>query len=182
MPIHLDLDSHALRVVRAVADHGTHHRRRRGRSATASPRSASTSNGSKPASACRSSPASAAGSRLTEAGRVLARHASTVTTALDAAAGELADLSGLRSGRVRLAAFPSASSTIVPRLLADDGGHASRRADHLHGGRTAGGRAVGAHAGRRPRDHVQLPGRPRRPAPGERARARRRARSGATRW
>jgi DNA-binding transcriptional LysR family regulator len=54
---------------------------------------------------------------LTEAGRVLARHASTVTTALDAAAGELADLSGLRSGRVRLAAFPSASSTIIPRLL-----------------------------------------------------------------
>ncbi|MDY0909441.1 LysR family transcriptional regulator [Microbacterium sp. CFBP9034] len=57
--------------------------------------------------------------RLTEAGRILARHAPTVTTALDAAAGELAELRGLRAGRVRLVGFPSASPTIVPRLLAD---------------------------------------------------------------
>ncbi|MDL9980107.1 LysR family transcriptional regulator [Microbacterium candidum] len=57
--------------------------------------------------------------RLTEAGRVLARHAPAVTTALDAAAGELAELRGLRSGRVRMAGFPSASPTLVPRLLAD---------------------------------------------------------------
>ena len=57
--------------------------------------------------------------RLTEAGRVLARHAPSVTSALDAAAGELAELRGLRSGRVRLVAFPSASPTIVPRLLAE---------------------------------------------------------------
>jgi DNA-binding transcriptional LysR family regulator len=57
--------------------------------------------------------------RLTEAGRVLARHAPAVTTALDAAAGELAELRGLRAGRVRLVGFPSASSTIVPRLLTD---------------------------------------------------------------
>lgn len=59
------------------------------------------------------------GVRLTEAGRVLARHAPAVTTALDAAAGELAELRGLRSGRVRLVGFPSASPTIVPKLLAD---------------------------------------------------------------
>ena len=59
------------------------------------------------------------GVRLTDAGRVLARHASAVTTALDAAAGELAELRGLRAARVRLTAFPSASPTIVPRLLAD---------------------------------------------------------------
>jgi molybdate transport repressor ModE-like protein len=57
--------------------------------------------------------------RLTEAGRVLARHAPAVTTALDAAAGELAELRGLRAGRVRLVAFPSASPTVVPRLLMD---------------------------------------------------------------
>ena len=57
--------------------------------------------------------------RLTEAGRVLARHAPAVTTALDAAAGELAELRGLRAGRVRLIAFPSASPTVVPRLLSD---------------------------------------------------------------
>jgi len=56
---------------------------------------------------------------LTDAGRILARHAPAVTTALDAAAGELAELRGLRAGRVRLVGFPSASPTIVPRLLAD---------------------------------------------------------------
>ena len=36
---------------------------------------------------------------------------------MDAANGELAELVGLRTGTVRLAAFPSASSTLVPRLL-----------------------------------------------------------------
>ncbi|MDJ0378625.1 LysR family transcriptional regulator [Cryobacterium sp. PH31-L1] len=58
------------------------------------------------------------GVRLTEAGLVLARHAVTVATALDAAAGEIAELQGLRSGLVRLVAFPSASATLVPNLLA----------------------------------------------------------------
>ena len=58
------------------------------------------------------------GVRLTEAGLVLARHAVTVATALDAAAGEIAELQGLRSGLVRLVAFPSASATLVPGLLA----------------------------------------------------------------
>lgn len=57
--------------------------------------------------------------RLTEAGRILSRHAPAVTTALDAAAGELAELRGVRSGRVRLVAFPSASPSVLPRLLAD---------------------------------------------------------------
>lgn len=57
--------------------------------------------------------------RLTEAGRILARHAPAVTTALDAAVGELAELRGVRAGRVRLVAFPSASPSVVPRLLAD---------------------------------------------------------------
>ncbi|TQJ31879.1 DNA-binding transcriptional LysR family regulator [Microbacterium sp. SLBN-146] len=61
------------------------------------------------------------GVRLTEAGMVLARHAPAVTTALDAAAGEIAELRGLRSGRVRLVGFPSASPTVVPRILADLG-------------------------------------------------------------
>lgn len=55
--------------------------------------------------------------RLTEAGRVLARHAPAVTTALDAAAGELAELRGLRAGTVRLVGFPSATPTILPRVL-----------------------------------------------------------------
>lgn len=56
--------------------------------------------------------------RLTEAGRILARHAPAVTTALDAAAGELAALRGLHRATVRLVGFPSASPTIVPRMVA----------------------------------------------------------------
>jgi DNA-binding transcriptional LysR family regulator len=56
--------------------------------------------------------------RLTEAGSLLATHALAITSAMDAAEGDLADLAGLRTGMVRLAAFPTASSTIVPRLLA----------------------------------------------------------------
>jgi molybdate transport repressor ModE-like protein len=56
--------------------------------------------------------------RLTEAGALLARHALAITSAMDVAEGDLADLAGLRTGTVRLAAFPTASSTIVPRLLA----------------------------------------------------------------
>ncbi|MGR2751436.1 LysR family transcriptional regulator [Agromyces arachidis] len=58
------------------------------------------------------------GIRLTPAGRVLARHGAAVATALEAARGELADLRGLRSGQVRLTAFPSASPTLVPAFMA----------------------------------------------------------------
>lgn len=56
--------------------------------------------------------------RLTEAGHVLARHAITVLAALDAAEEEVAAIAGLRAGRVRLMAFPSASATLVPKALA----------------------------------------------------------------
>ncbi|WP_277455129.1 LysR family transcriptional regulator [Janibacter sp. DB-40] len=56
--------------------------------------------------------------RLTEAGSVLARHAAPVLAALDAAEEEVAAIAGLRSGRVRLMAFPSSSVTLVPRALA----------------------------------------------------------------
>lgn len=55
--------------------------------------------------------------RLTEAGRILARHAASITTALGAVAGELAELGGGRTGTVRLVGFPSASPTVLPRLM-----------------------------------------------------------------
>jgi len=57
------------------------------------------------------------GVRLTEAGRALASHAVTILNAVDAASTELAELAGLSSGTIRLAAFPTASSTLVPRLI-----------------------------------------------------------------
>ncbi len=113
----LDLDSHSLRVVNAIAEHG---------SITAA---AVALGYSQPAISQHLKRLEARigmpaverigrSVRLTEAGHVLARYALPVISALDAAAGELAELTGLRAGRVRLAAFPSASPTIVPRLLA----------------------------------------------------------------
>jgi DNA-binding transcriptional LysR family regulator len=54
------------------------------------------------------------GIRLTDAGRLLAERAAEVIGRLDAAESELAAYSGLRAGRLRLAAFPSALGTIVP--------------------------------------------------------------------
>ena len=53
------------------------------------------------------------GLALTDAGQVLLRHADTVAAGLTAADQAMADLAGLRIGRVRLAAFPSASATLV---------------------------------------------------------------------
>lgn len=58
------------------------------------------------------------GIRLTDAGRLLAERAAEVIGRLDAAENELAVYSGLRAGRLRLAAFPSALSTLVPSAAA----------------------------------------------------------------
>jgi DNA-binding transcriptional LysR family regulator len=58
------------------------------------------------------------GIRLTDAGRLLAERAGEIIGRLDAAENELAAYSGLRAGRLRLAAFPSALATIVPAAAA----------------------------------------------------------------
>ncbi|MFC4115339.1 LysR family transcriptional regulator [Nonomuraea zeae] len=55
------------------------------------------------------------GIRLTEAGRLLAERAAEIIGRLDATADELAAHVGLRSGRVRLAGFPSALGTFIPK-------------------------------------------------------------------
>src|SRR5919108_4903732 len=57
------------------------------------------------------------GVRLTDAGRALVDHADAVLTRLTAAEEELAAIAGLRAGRVRLAAFPSASATLMAGAL-----------------------------------------------------------------
>ena len=66
------------------------------------------------------------GIRLTAAGRLLAERAEEILGRIDAAENELAAHVGLREGRVRMAAFPSALGTIVPaaaaRLDADSPG------------------------------------------------------------
>ena len=58
------------------------------------------------------------GIRLTDAGRLLAERATEVIGRLDAAENELAVFAGLRAGRLRLAAFPSALGTLVPSAAA----------------------------------------------------------------
>ena len=58
------------------------------------------------------------GIRLTDAGRLLAERGAEVIGRLDAAENELAAYTGLRAGRLRLAAFPSALGTIVPTAAA----------------------------------------------------------------
>ncbi|MFJ4220961.1 LysR family transcriptional regulator [Curtobacterium luteum] len=60
----------------------------------------------------------ARGVTLTEPGRVLADHAPAVEAALAAAREDLDAVGGLARGRVRIAGFPSASSTLVPAVLA----------------------------------------------------------------
>jgi molybdate transport repressor ModE-like protein len=58
------------------------------------------------------------GVRLTDAGRAVAEHADDVLGRMAAAEAEVAEIAGLRAGRVRLAAFPSGSATLVPAALA----------------------------------------------------------------
>lgn len=58
------------------------------------------------------------GIRLTEAGLLLARRAEEILGQVEAAETELSAHAGLRTGRVRLAAFPSALATLVPAAAA----------------------------------------------------------------
>ncbi|MER5862606.1 LysR substrate-binding domain-containing protein [Kitasatospora sp. NPDC002040] len=58
------------------------------------------------------------GMQLTEAGQVLLKHANGILSGLSAAEEEVAAITGLRAGRVRLVSFPTASSTLVPPAVA----------------------------------------------------------------
>jgi DNA-binding transcriptional LysR family regulator len=55
------------------------------------------------------------GPSLTEAGELLVGHAGAAITRLEQAERELAELSGLHAGELRMVSFPSASATIVTR-------------------------------------------------------------------
>jgi DNA-binding transcriptional LysR family regulator len=56
--------------------------------------------------------------RLTDAGRALLVHAEAVLGHLEEAEQELGEIAGLRRGRLRLASFPTAVETLVPRAVA----------------------------------------------------------------
>lgn len=55
---------------------------------------------------------------LTEAGRTLLTHADAIADRLEAARQDLAALSGLQTGTVRLTAFPTAAAVLLPPALA----------------------------------------------------------------
>src|SRR5262245_17299070 len=57
------------------------------------------------------------GVRLTDAGLALVEHADAVLSRLTAAEEDVAAIAGLRAGRVRLAAFPSGSATLLAGAL-----------------------------------------------------------------
>jgi DNA-binding transcriptional LysR family regulator len=69
---------------------------------------------------------SARGVRLTEAGRALVCHADVILARLADAEDELQAIAGLRGGRLRVAAFPSACATLMPLAV--------RRFRELHPG------------------------------------------------
>jgi DNA-binding transcriptional LysR family regulator len=58
------------------------------------------------------------GVRLTDAGRALVDHAHVVLARLAAAEAELDAIAGVRGGRVRLGSFPTASAALLPPALA----------------------------------------------------------------
>jgi DNA-binding transcriptional LysR family regulator len=58
------------------------------------------------------------GVRPTAAGAALVEHAETILLQIEAAEEELSSVLGVRRGRLRLASFPSAGSTLIPRAVA----------------------------------------------------------------
>src|ERR671928_895511 len=61
---------------------------------------------------------SARGVKLTDAGEALVRHADAILARLADAEAELEAINGLRGGRLRLVAFPSAGATLAPEAIA----------------------------------------------------------------
>jgi DNA-binding transcriptional LysR family regulator len=110
-------DLHTIRIVRAIAEHGTI----TGAAAALGYSQPALSQHLRRAEHRLGTPLvlrHGRGVRLTEPGRLLARHAGPILAALRAASDELAQLVDAAGGTVRVAAFPSASSTLVPALIA----------------------------------------------------------------
>src|SRR5919108_5764192 len=61
---------------------------------------------------------SARGVRLTEAGEAVVRHADAILARLAEAEAELEAIAGLRGGRLRMAAFESGASSLMPLAIA----------------------------------------------------------------
>jgi DNA-binding transcriptional LysR family regulator len=110
------LDVRRLRVLRAVSQHGSF-------SAAADALSYTQSAVSQQIAALEREAGTllvqrnARGVRLTDAGAALVRHTEVILSRLADAEAELDAIAGLRSGRLRMAAFPSAGATIMPKAI-----------------------------------------------------------------
>src|SRR5687767_4785618 len=62
---------------------------------------------------------SARGVRLTPAGTALVGHTEAILARLDAAERELEAIAGLRGGRLRMVALPSAAASLMPLAIAE---------------------------------------------------------------
>jgi molybdate transport repressor ModE-like protein len=112
------LDVRRLRVLRAVAQHGSFSAAAEALSYTQSAVSQQIAALEREAGAVLVE-RGARGVRLTDAGRALVAHAEDILARLDAAERELEAIAGLRGGRVRLVAFSSAAASIVPPAIAE---------------------------------------------------------------
>jgi DNA-binding transcriptional LysR family regulator len=111
------LDVRRLRVLREVAAHGSFSAAADALSYTQSAVSQQIAALEREAGA-RLVERSARGVRLTDAGRALVTHADAILARLADAEEELQAIAGLRGGRLRLAAFPSACATLMPLAVA----------------------------------------------------------------
>jgi DNA-binding transcriptional LysR family regulator len=111
------LDVRRLRVLREVATHGSFSAAAEALSYTQSAVSQQIAALEREAGA-RLVERFARGVKLTDAGRVLVGHTDVILARLADAEAELRAINGLRGGRLRLAAFPSACATLMPLAVA----------------------------------------------------------------
>lgn len=111
------LDVRRLRVLREVAAHGSFSAAAEALSYTQSAVSQQIAALEREAGA-RLVERSARGVKLTDAGRALMTHTDAILARLADAEEELQAINGLRGGRLRLAAFPSACATLMPLAVA----------------------------------------------------------------
>jgi DNA-binding transcriptional LysR family regulator len=111
------LDVRRLRVLREVAAHGSFSAAAEALSYTQSAVSQQIAALEREAGS-RLVERSARGVKLTDAGRALVGHADAILARLADAEEELQAINGLRGGRLRLAAFPSACATLMPLAVA----------------------------------------------------------------
>jgi DNA-binding transcriptional LysR family regulator len=111
------LDVKQLRVLRAVAEHGSFSAAAEALSYTQPAVSQQIAALEKRAGTTLVDRGSR-GVRLTDAGRALVDHAEAVLARLVAAEAELDAIAGVRGGRVRISAFPTAAASILPSAVA----------------------------------------------------------------